>query len=90
MADPQTVLVCLGVLIVLLFAYRFLFNPQVLLGGVSSDGTTCPTHWNYVGGLCKPTYQTTCASFDPFTITSKVAGCNIARSCGTDWPGKCV
>uniref|UniRef100_A0A6C0JIL7 CPW-WPC domain-containing protein n=1 Tax=viral metagenome TaxID=1070528 RepID=A0A6C0JIL7_9ZZZZ len=90
MLNLQTVLVCVGVVLILLVAYRFLFNPQVLLGGIHSEGTTCPTHWKYIDGLCKPSYETSCMPFDPFVITSKVSGCNLARTCGTDWPGKCV
>jgi hypothetical protein len=89
MGKLQTVLISVGVVIVLLLVYRFLFNPQVLLGGGNDVETTCPDRWDYIDGLCKPNYDTTCMPFDPFKITSNVAGCNLARSCGSNWPGKC-
>jgi len=89
MVNPKTVLVVVATVIVLLLAYRFVFNPQVLLGSSGLE-STCPSRWEYSDGLCKPRYETNCMPFDPQTITSKVQGCNIARSCGTDWPGKCA
>jgi hypothetical protein len=86
MASLQTVLVSIATIVVLLVCYRFLFNPQVLPSG---QGTICPDNWSFVGGLCQPQYETKCAAFDPVSITSAAQACNIARSCGTGWPGKC-
>ena len=74
--------------IVLILAYRFLFNPQIVLGS-SGPETVCPDQWSYTDGLCKPLYETSCMPFKPETITSKRQACNLARSCGTGWPGKC-
>jgi hypothetical protein len=89
MVKLQTVLVSVAVVGVLLFAYRYLFNPQVLLGS-SDPASVCPERWSYIDGLCKPTYEVNCMPFDPYTITSKVSACNLARTCGTGWPGKCA
>lgn len=89
MGKLQTVLVSLAVVLVLIFAYRYLFNPQVLFD-TSGRASVCPDRWSYANGLCNPTYNTTCVSFDPSKITSKVSACNLARTCGTGWPGKCA
>jgi hypothetical protein len=83
----KTAIIALLTVIVLILAYRFLFNPQMLL--VSGDPTVCPERWTYLDGLCIPSYETSCAAFRPDVITSKAQSCNIARSCGTNWPGKC-
>jgi hypothetical protein len=88
MPKLQTLLVAVVSVLVMLVVYRFLFNPQVLLGG-SSTGATCPNRWSYMNGICKPDYETQCAPFDPLTMTSNVQACNTARTCGTDWPGRC-
>jgi hypothetical protein len=90
MGKLQTALIAVGIVAILLLAYRFLFNPQVVLGGGSSVETTCPDRWDYTDGLCKPTYETNCMPFDPFKITSNVSGCNLARTCGSSWSGKCA
>ena len=87
MVKLQTVLVSVAAVAILLFAYRYLFNPQVLLGSVGES--VCPDRWSYVDGLCRPLYDTSCVSFDPSKITSKASACNLARTCGTNWPGKC-
>ena len=84
----KTAIIALITVIVLILAYRFLFNPQLLLAS-SGPPTICPDQWAYSDGLCKPLYDTSCVSFKPESITSKSQACNIARSCGTGWPGKC-
>jgi len=88
MPKLQTVAVAVVTVLILLVAYRYLFNPQVMPG--SSGGSVCPDRWVYESGLCKPSYDTTCAPFNPDIITSAVYGCNLARTCGTGWPGKCA
>ena len=89
MVKLQTVLLSVAVVAVLVFVYRYLFNPQVLLGS-SGGASVCPDRWSYEDGLCKPSYNTICVAFDPSKITSKVSACNLARTCGTGWPGKCA
>jgi len=76
-------------IVVLLLIYRFVFNPQVVIAGSRRGGDTCPAGWTYEGGLCVPGYNTNCAPFDPSKITSQVEACNLARTCGADWPGVC-
>ena len=87
MVSVQTVVVSLITVIGLLFLYRYIFNPQLLLR--SGPATTCPDQWIFSDGLCRPTYSTNCNEFDPETILSAAYGCNLARTCGTTWPGKC-
>jgi len=87
MAMLQTVAVSVVTVVVLILLYRFVFNPQTMVA--TSGSSTCPDRWSLDGGLCVPSYDTTCAPFDPQTITSKAYGCNLARTCGTSWPGMC-
>jgi hypothetical protein len=87
MVSVQTVAISFATAVLLLVAYRYIFNPQLLLR--SGPGTTCPDQWTFLNGLCHPTYTTNCAAFDPETITSAAYGCNLSRTCGTSWPGKC-
>jgi hypothetical protein len=89
MLNPQNILISVAVLLVLLFIYKSVLNPQVMPAS-SGPPTTCPENWKFEDGLCKPDYETNCMPFDPTKITSKSAGCNIARSCGTVWSGKCA
>jgi len=84
----KNAIIALLTVIVLILAYRFLFNPQLLLGS-SGALTVCPDQWSYSDGLCRPLYETSCVAFKPETITSKRQACNLARTCGTNWPGKC-
>jgi hypothetical protein len=87
MAKAQTVLISLVTILIFLVVYKFLFNPQVVMGNL---GTICPDRWVYMSGKCIPTYGTTCTEFDPNTIKSDAQACNLARSCGTSWSGKCA
>lgn len=88
MPKAGTIVVALITVGVLLVLYKFVFNPQAMPGkGLSA---VCPDRWQYLDGLCKPDYQTSCMPFNPTTITSDVQGCNLARTCGTNWPGKCA
>jgi hypothetical protein len=89
MPGLQTVGISLVIVVVMLFLYKYLFNPQVLLLA-SGKPSTCPRGWKYSDKLCSPTYETRCRSFDPSKVTSKATACGIAQSCGTDWPGKCI
>lgn len=84
----KTAIIALLTVVVLILAYRYIFNPQLLLGSYGAP-TTCPDQWAYSDGLCKPLYETSCVAFKPETITSKRQACNLARTCGTGWPGKC-
>ena len=90
MSKLMVALVSLATIVVLVLAYRFIFNPQLV--GVASvvNASKCPERWTYSDGLCKPNYQTSCMPFDPAKITSAVSGCNLARTCGTDWTGMCA
>jgi len=87
MTKPQTVLVSIAVIALFIVVYKFLFNPQVIMGNL---GSVCPDRCVYMGGKCIPTYGTTCTEFDPNTIKSDAQACNLARSCGTSWSGKCA
>jgi hypothetical protein len=83
----KSVLVTILTLLALLVLYRFVFNPQVVLG--YGTGTICPDGWAYSDGLCHPGPTSSCTAFDPTTMRSAVQACNLARMCGNSWPGKC-
>ena len=87
MLSVKTVIVSLVTVAVLLVLYKFLFNPQIVLD--TSIAGKCPENWSFNGTLCTPEYTTNCVAFDPSTVKSSVQACNIARSCGTGWQGKC-
>jgi len=89
MSRTRTVVVSIVAILVVLLAYRFLFNPQIVISGSRRGGDTCPAGWRYEGGLCIPGYESICAPFDPSKMTSQVEACNLARTCGADWPGVC-
>jgi hypothetical protein len=73
-----------------LFSYRFLFNPQIVIESSKETLSQCPERWSLKDGLCVPSYTTKCIAFDPGTITTFQAACNLAKSCGTDWSGLCL
>jgi hypothetical protein len=89
MTTVEVALYSLAAVLVLLVLYRYAFNPQVLLTARRADMAQCPDRWVFADGLCRPTYNTECAAFDPTTITSGPEGCNLARTCGTNWSGFC-
>ena len=89
MSNPETVAYSLLFAVLCLLAYRYLFNPQIVTTLSRGSAVTCPDRWSYMDGLCKPMYKTSCMPFDPSKITSIIAGCNLARTCGSDWPGMC-
>ena len=72
--------------LIVLFFYKFVINPVVVLSAVK---TRCPDMWTYdiSTKMCKPMYSTACLPFDPesSTLDSDAARCNVARSCGTTW-----
>ena len=87
MFELKTVIVSLVTVAILLVLYKYLFNPQVVLDTTIS--AQCPDNWGFENGLCVPQYITNCAPFDPTSVKSSAQACNIARSCGTGWQGKC-
>ena len=83
----NTILVSLLTIGLILVIYKYVFNPQVIPRSIGES--VCPDNWLLSNGLCEPQYETNCAAFDPNSLTSSAQACNIARSCGTGWPGKC-
>jgi hypothetical protein len=77
----------IGVLLVL---YKFVFNPQIVSSPSTAKASKCPDRWTFDGKLCHPQYNTQCMPLDPSKVTSAYQGCNIARTCGTNWPGMCA
>ena len=79
--------------IVLLVVYKFVINPQVVMGIDTSKMAKCPDSWTYnaANGVCEPNMSTECYPFDPDApaIQSAAAKCNLARTCGTSWSGMC-
>jgi hypothetical protein len=79
--------------VIFLVAYKFLINPQVILPATLSSMSKCPERWNYNAGtqMCDPAYVTSCLPFSPDapTLTSVLARCNLAKTCGTSWSGAC-
>jgi hypothetical protein len=76
--------------VVFLALYKYLVNPQMVRP--AGKGRACPDLWALTpDGLCQPQYATICSSFDPKTSTLETpdAKCNLAHTCGTDWPGYC-
>ena len=69
----------------LLVVYKLVINPQML---VTTTPALCPDRWNYSSSMCAPAYQTHCLPFNPQTVKTDSARCNIARTCGTNW-GNC-
>ena len=84
-------LVAVVVTLGLLAVYKYVINPQMVIP--AGKGAPCPDQWSFnVGsGMCEPQYPTTCTPFDPKTETLQTpeAKCNLARTCGTDWPANC-
>jgi hypothetical protein len=62
--------------------YKFVVNPQML---TTTDMPVCPDRWNYSSSMCVPSYETHCLPFNPQTIVTDSARCNIAHMCGTIW-----
>ena len=79
--------------VLMILAYKFLINPQVVLTLDGSKMAKCPDAWafNSSSKLCEANMPTMCASFDPdaVAIQSAAAKCNLARTCGTTWSGMC-
>lgn len=90
MSKTLTVLEIVFYTVVAVLIYRFVFNPQIVTGGSRANASTCPARWDYINGMCLPGYSTTCSAFNPSKMTSVTASCNLARTCGTDWPGMCA
>jgi Plasmodium falciparum domain of unknown function (CPW_WPC) len=86
-----TVLIAVIVTLVLLAVYKYVINPQMVIP--AGKGSPCPDQWlfNVGSGMCEPQYTTTCGPFDPKTPTLQTpeAKCNLAHTCGTDWPANC-
>ena len=89
MSMPLTVLLSIITIAIVLVLYRYVFNPKIVKSGSKFNASTCPSGWNHKDGLCTPSYPTSCSSFDPTKMTSVAQSCNLARTCGTDWPGMC-
>jgi len=79
--------------VMMILAYKFLINPQIVLTLDGSKMAKCPDAWafNSGTGLCETNMPTHCTAFDPdaMAIQSAAAKCNLARTCGTTWSGMC-
>jgi hypothetical protein len=86
-----TVIVAVIVTLALLVLYKYVINPQMVIP--AGKGSPCPDQWSFnIGsGMCEPQYTTQCGPFDPKTPTlhTPEAKCNLAHTCGTDWPANC-
>lgn len=85
------ILVAALVTVAALAFYKYVINPQIVIP--AGKGAPCPDQWllNPGSGMCEPQYTTTCGPFDPKTPTLQTpeAKCNLAHTCGTDWPANC-
>jgi hypothetical protein len=78
--------------ILFLVGYKVIVNPQVVYTpSVEKMSGKCPDKWEYIDGLCRPTYPTECLPFNPDSINfnTPASKCNLAQTCGTFWSGEC-
>ena len=80
--DMKTIIVALAITILIFLIYKFVLNPQII--GLQAT-QICPKKWVYMKPLCKPTYDTVCAPFDPLKMTSKADRIAFAEQCGVKW-----
>ena len=88
MTTPTWIYVSSTIVFLVLFAvvYYYVLKPSIIIP-VTEVISICPARWKYENKMCVPQYTTNCKPFDP---SKKIDKCDIARSCGTEWPGlKC-
>jgi hypothetical protein len=75
--------------VIFILIYKFILNPQYV--PTNPTMAQCPDRWNYntTTQQCEAAYSTHCLPFNPNTLTTMTAKCNVARSCGTSWSGMC-
>jgi hypothetical protein len=89
--NPLLFLLVIPLAILIQELWLYLGNPTIHVRPSTMSMPKCPNQWNYSGGLCLPTYSTSCRAFNPdaSTLSSVNAKCNVARSCGTSWGNVC-
>ena len=80
-------------LLMFIFIYLKILQPQVRIGKYTTILQKCPDRWVYdeKTGMCSPTYRTPCVSFsasDP-NLQSYDGQCKLATRCGTNWGKAC-
>ena len=78
--------------VILIFFYKYVVNPQMIIKPTLDSMDKCPDNWRFNNNMCEPQYSTHCTAFNPDdAILKTIDGkCSLARNCGTTWSGFCI